>query len=55
MKNSLEENGIEMYSTENEGKPIMLDRFIKILKTQIRNYMTNVSKEVYNDKLDDLT
>ena len=43
-----------MYSTNNEGKPIITDRFIKTLKNKIHEYMTSISKNVYFDKLDDI-
>ena len=39
-----------MYSTYNEGKSVVTERFIKILK----NHMTAVSKNVYFDVLDDI-
>ena len=54
MKSWLEENGIEMCSTHNEGKRVIPKRFIKTLKNKIYKYMTSVSKNVYVDKLDDL-
>ena len=43
-----------MYSTRNEGKSIVAERFIRILKNKIYKYMTSVSKNVYIDKLDDI-
>ena len=42
-----------MYSTNNEGKSVIAERFIRTLKTRIYKYMTSVSKSVYIDKLDD--
>ena len=36
---------IEMYSTHNEAKSVLAERFIRILK-KIYNYMTSVSKNV---------
>ena len=53
MKSWLEKNNIEMYSTHNEGKSIVAERFIRTIKNKISNYMTSVSKKVYIDKLDD--
>ena len=50
----LEEDGIEMYSTHNEGKSVIAERFIRTLKNKIYKYMTSVSKNVYIDKLDDI-
>ena len=43
-----------MYSTNNEGKSVIAQRFIKTLKTKIYKYMTSISKNVYIDKLDDI-
>ena len=43
-----------MYSTHNEGKSVVSERFIKTLKTKIYKYMTSISKNVYVDKLDDI-
>ena len=54
MKSRLEKNVIEMYSTDNEGKFVVAERFIRILKNKIYQDMTPVSKNVYIDKLDDI-
>ena len=43
-----------MYSTNNEGKSVIAERFIKTLKNKIYKYMTAISKNVYIDKLDDI-
>ena len=43
-----------MYSTNNEEKFVIAERFIKTLKTRIYKYMTAISKNVYIDKLDDI-
>ena len=43
-----------MYSTHNEGKSVVADRFIRTLKNKIHQYMTSLSKDVYIDKLDDI-
>ena len=46
-----------MYSTHNEGKSVVAERFIrniKKLKNNIYKYMTSISKNVYIDKLDDI-
>ena len=40
-----------MYSSNNEGKSVVAERFIKTLKSKIYKYMTSVSKNVYIDKL----
>ena len=43
-----------MYSTNNEGKSVVAERFIRTLKNKIYKYMTEISKNVYIDKLDDI-
>ena len=43
-----------MYSTHNEVKSVIAERFIKTLKNKICKYMTSVLKNVYIDKLDDI-
>ena len=43
-----------MYSTHNEGKSVVAQRFIKTLKGEIYKYMTSISKNVYIDELDDI-
>ena len=53
MKSFLQNNNIEMYSTHNEGKFVVTERFIRTLKNQIHKYMTSVLKNVYIDKLDE--
>ena len=52
-KKWLKDNGIEMYSTHNEGKSIFSERFIRTIKSKIYKRMTSISKYVYIDKLDD--
>ena len=37
MKSWLEKNDIEMYSTHNEGKSVIAERFIKTLKMKFIN------------------
>ena len=54
MKSWLEKNDIEMYSTHNEGKPVVAERLIRIIKNKIYKHMTSISKYVYIDKLDDI-
>ena len=53
-KKWLQDNNIAMYSTHNEGKSVVAERFIRTLKSKIYKYMTSVSKNVYIDKLDDI-
>ena len=43
-----------MYSTHNEGKSIVAERFTRTLKTKYYKYMTSISKNMYIDKLDDI-
>ena len=43
-----------MYSTHNEEKSVVAERFIRTLKSKIYKYMTSLSKNVYIDKLDDI-
>ena len=43
-----------MYSTHNEGKSVVAERFIRTLKSKIYKYMTSISKNVYMNKLDDI-
>ena len=53
-KDFLKINNIEMYSTYNEGKSIVAERFITTLKNKIFKHMTAISKNVYFDVLDDI-
>ena len=53
-KNFLKNNDIEMYSTYNEGKSVVAERFIKTLKNKLYGHMTARSKNVYYDVLDDV-
>ena len=53
-KKWLQDNDIVMYSTNNEGKSVIAERFIRTLKNKIYKYMTSVSKNVYIDKLNDI-
>ena len=43
-----------MYSTHNEGKSVIAERFIRTFKNKIYKYMASKSKTVYNDTLDDI-
>ena len=53
-KRWLRDNDIVMYSTHNEGKSVVAERFIRTLKSKIYKYMTSISKNVYIHKLDDI-
>ena len=39
----LQDNNIEMYSTHNEGKSVVTERFIRTLKNKIYKYLTAIS------------
>ena len=43
-----------MYSTYNEGKSVVAERFIRTLKNKIFKHMATISKNVYFDVLDDI-
>ena len=47
-------NIIEIYSTYNERKSVVAERFIRTLKNKIFKHMTAISKNVYFDVLDDI-
>ena len=52
-KDFLKINNIKMYSSYNEGKSVVAERFTKTLKNKIFKHITAVSKKVYFDGLDD--
>ena len=43
-----------MYSTFNEGKSVVAERFIRTLKNKLYKHMTATGKNVYYDVLDDV-
>ena len=53
-KDFLKINNIEMYSTYNEGKSVVAERFIRTLQNKTFKHMTAISKNVYFDVLDDI-
>ena len=53
LKVFLKKNDIKMYSTFNEGKSVVVERFIKTLKNKIYKHMTTIGKNVYFNVLDD--
>ena len=53
-KKWLQDNDIIIYSTHNEGKSVVAERFIGMLKNKIYKHMTSISKNIYIDKLDDI-
>ena len=50
----LPDNDINMYSTYNEGKSVVAERFIRTLQNKLYKHMTATGKKVYYDVLDDL-
>ena len=53
-KKWLSSNDIIMYSTFNEGKSVVAERFIRTLKNKLYKHMTATGKNVYYDVLDDI-
>ena len=53
-KRFLKINNFKMYSTYNEGKSVVAERFIRTLKNKIFKHITAISKNVYFDMLDDM-
>ena len=47
-------NNIEMYSTYNEGKSVVAERFIRTLENKIRKHMSALLKYAYFDALHDI-
>ena len=45
MKSWLGKNDIEMYSTRNERKSVVAERFIRTIKNKIYKHMTSISKK----------
>ena len=54
LKKWLSDSDIIMYSTYNEGKSVVAERFIKTLKNKLYKHMTITGKNVYYDVLDDV-
>ena len=53
-KDFLKANNIQMYSTYNEGKSVVAERFIRTLISKIFKHVTAISKNVYFDVLNDI-
>ena len=53
LKDFLKINNTEMYSTYNEGKSVVAERFIRVLRNKIFKSMTAISN-VYFDVLDNI-
>ena len=54
MEVNFKENDIEKYSTFNEGKSVVAERFMKTLKNKIYKRMTSIGKNVYFNVLDSI-
>ena len=53
-KRWLSKNNIIMYSTYNEGKSVVVERFIRTLKNKLYKHMTAAGKNIYYDVLNDV-
>ena len=53
-KKWLKDNNIETYSTYNEGKSAVAERFFRTFRNKIYKHMTAISKNVYFDVLNDI-
>ena len=51
MRSFFQNKNIEMYSTNNEVKSVVPERFIRTLKNTIYKYMPSVSNNEYIDKI----
>ena len=49
-----EKNDSKVNPTNNDGKSVAAERFIRTLKSKIYKYMTSRSINFYTDKLDDI-
>ena len=50
----MKDNNIEIYSTNNEDKSVIAERFIRAINNKIYKYITSISEIVYIDILDDI-
>ena len=50
----MSDNDIIIYSTHNESKSVVAERFIKTLKNKLYKHITVTGKNVYYDVLDDI-
>ena len=53
-KKWLSDNDIIMYSTFNEGKSVIAERFIRTLKNKLYKHITSIGRNVYYNVLDDV-
>ena len=54
MKSWLQDNNIEMYLADNEGKSVVAERFIRTLTNKIYKHVTSISQNLDIDKLADI-
>ena len=54
LKDFLKRNNIKIYSTYNEGKSVVAERFIRTLKNKIFKDMTAIQQNIYFDVLNDI-
>ena len=54
MKSWLQDNNIEMYLADNEGKSVVAERFIRTLMNKIYKHVTSISQNLDIDKLADI-
>ena len=54
LKKWLSDNNIIMYSTNNEGKSVVAEIFVRTLKNKLYKHMTATGKNVYYDVLDNI-
>ena len=47
MKSWLQDNNINIYSTNNEGKSVVAETFITTLKNKIYKHINSISKNVF--------
>ena len=53
-KKFLKISNMEIYSTNNEGKSAVIERFIRIFKNKMLKHVTAISQNIYFDVLDDI-
>ena len=53
-KDFLKITSTEMYSTFNEGKSVVTERFIESVKNKILKHVTAISRNIYFDALEDI-
>ena len=51
-KSWLHYNGLEMHSTHNEEKFVVVEKFLRRIKNKSYKYMTSISKKLFANKVD---